>query len=312
MGLNDLTKNSARHFWVRLAGLLGLLIAVAGMVLWMRAGLRVGIGPVAVGSAMALTVLGLEIASVGASGGTGMRRGAVGSNAALQIALAAILLVTINVFSFTHYERFDWTHDRQFTLPADIRDQLSQLRTATHIVVFLPHTPINPQATHPDNYDAAAETQIVEKVRDLAEEFQELGPRFRVDVLDVKAKGYSDKLLALAKESPELADAVNSAKENTIFIEGGGKVQRLGLQDVYQLDKDESRKGRGNLVLRYQGVGPFARKILNVEEKHPRIALAVVHEVLGFENVEGVNQPLGMSGARRHSPPAALRCATSS
>ena len=299
MGLTNLTKNTTRHFWVRIAGLLGLLIAIAGLALCMRAGIRVGIVPVAVGTALALTVLALELATIAAVSGKGMRSGAVRGNAVGQSALAALLLLAINVFSFTHYLRLDWTRDHQFTLPADVREQLAQLRTETRIVVFLPHTPINPQATHPDNYDAAAEAQIVEKVRDLAEAFQELGPRFRVDVLDVKAKGYSDKLEALKEESPELAAAVNSTKENSIFIQGGDKVQRLGLQDVYQLDKEESRKGHGNLVLRYQGVGPFARKVLNVEEKRPRVALGVVHEVLGFDNIEGVNQPLGMSGAKK-------------
>jgi hypothetical protein len=299
MALNNLTTDSSRHFWVRVTGLLGVLIAAAGAALWYRAGLRAGIGPVLVGGALALIVLTVELLAAARAAGEGSRRGAVGGNAAGQIALAALLLVGVNFFSFFHYLRFDWTREKQFTLPADLRAQLAQLRDETRIVVYLPHTPINPQATHTDNYDAAAEAQIVEKVRDLAEQFQELGPRFRVDVLDVKAKGYSDKLEALEKEAPELADAVNSTKENTIFIYGGGKVQRLGLQDVYQLDKEESRKGSGNLVLRYQGPGPFARKVLNVEEKRPRVALAVVHPVLGFETTEEVRPDINMKGARK-------------
>ena len=37
-------------------------------------------------------------------------------------------------------------------------------------------------------------------------------------------------------------------------------------------------------MLNYQGPGPIARKILNIEEKKPRIALAVVHEVLSFQD----------------------------
>jgi hypothetical protein len=299
MALSNLTKNTARHFWVRVAGLTGLLIAVAGVALWATAGLWVGIAPVIIGGAVALIVLVMEMAAAAAAGGTVMRRGAVSSNAAGQIALAALLLVLVNLFSFTHYLRFDWTGDGQFTLPADLREQLAQLRDETRIVVFLPHTPINPQATHPDNYDAAAEAQIVEKVRDLAEQFQELGPRFRVDVLDVKAKGYSDKLAELTKGSPQLAEAISSAKENTIFIQSGDHVQRLGLQDIYQLDKEESKKGGGNLVLRYQGAHPLANKVLNVEEKRPRVAVGVIHEVLGFDNNEGINRNLGMSGAKK-------------
>ena len=56
---------------------------------------------------------------------------------------------------------------------------------------------------------------------------------------------------------------------------------------MFLLDRDASRKANqdnGNLVLNYQGPGPIARKILNIEEKKPRIALAVVHEVLSFQD----------------------------
>src|SRR5207248_1018848 len=37
------------------------------------------------------------------------RRSAVATNAALQTALAVALLVGVNVYSFGHYLRFDWT-----------------------------------------------------------------------------------------------------------------------------------------------------------------------------------------------------------
>src|SRR5262249_17032719 len=78
----------------------------------------------------------------------------------------------------------------------------------------------------------------------------------------------------------------------------GGKVQRLAFHDIYQLDKQasqESNDGRGNLVLRYQGVEPFARKVLNLDEKQPRIAVGVIHEVLGQEGSE----ELGMAGVKK-------------
>jgi hypothetical protein len=260
---------------------------------------RVGIGPVLVGAALALGVLTVELFAAAAAPGEGSRRGAVGGNAAGQIVLAALLLVGVNLFSYFHYLRFDWTRDRQFTLPDDLRSQLAQLRDETRILICLRDTPFNPQATRRDNYDTAAERQIVEKVRDLAEQFQELGPRFRVDILDVKARGYSDKLKALETEAPALAASVNATQQSGIFIEGGGKVQRLGLQDIYQLDKEESGKGAGNLVLRYQGPGPFVRKVLNVEEKRPRVALAVVHPLLGFETTEDVMPDINMTGARK-------------
>src|SRR5262249_9111460 len=42
----------------------------------------------------------------------------------------------------------------------------------------------------------------------------------------------------------------------------------------------EDRGNRGNLVLLYQGVKPFTNRLLHLEEKRPRIGLAVIHPVL--------------------------------
>src|SRR5262249_30193382 len=53
--------------------------------------------------------------------------------------------------------------------------------------------------------------------------------------------------------------------------------------------------GRGNLVLLYQGVEPFARKVLNIDEKRPKIGVAVVHEWLTSEGPE----EFGFSGLKK-------------
>src|SRR5437763_1222483 len=52
------------------------------------------------------------------------RRNAAATNAVLQVALAVALLVGINLYSFGHYLRFDWTRSRQFTLPPEIAKEL--------------------------------------------------------------------------------------------------------------------------------------------------------------------------------------------
>src|SRR5206468_6466730 len=67
-------------------------------------------------------------------GWTAARRSAFGFNAAVQVVLAAALLVAVNVYSAGlhlslfgtavhlpgHYARLDWTRGRQFTLPEDV------------------------------------------------------------------------------------------------------------------------------------------------------------------------------------------------
>jgi hypothetical protein len=230
----------------------------------------------------------------------GSRRGAVGSNVMLQVLLAAGLLALVNVYSFNHYLRFDWTRDRQFTIKPELRDQLSKLRGETKIVVFLKHRSFG-QTGDQDNYDAAAERKIVEKVKDLTEQFQELGPRFRVEVLDIQQEDYAEKLADYKKTAPELASAIEAAPEDTIFFHAGDKVQRLAFHDVYQLDKAASKKandGNGNLVLHYQGAEPIANRILNIEEKKPRVLVGVIHEFLGMDNKHERAKTYGMYSAK--------------
>src|SRR5206468_317525 len=231
------------------------------------------------------------------------RRSALGGNVLVQVALAAGLLVAVNVWSAglngfdwakAHYRRWDCTRDGVFTLPPKLKEDLSQLRgdekDTTTVVVYQMHKTFGRFSDKPpDEYDTAAEAKVVEKVKDLVDQLRELGKRFRVVVLDVQHRDFNRKLADEVKHFPKLADAVKTAPENSIFFCSGDQVarpgskehiQRLGFNEFYQLDKtgsQEANGGRGNLTLHYQGVEPFARRVLAVEEKRPRVAVAVSH-----------------------------------
>lgn len=328
---------SRLHFVVRLAGLTGLLAAGAGLALYLldhgaareafeklgdqcREALQ-GLSRWDFGTAFELAVwlvlggalaaaLALLIETALMLRFAAGRRSAFGANALVQMALALALLVGVNVFSAYHYFRFDWTHDRQFTLSAHLSapllEQLQRLKDSepTTIVVYQRNKSFSQLSDKPDVYDYAASPRVVEKVRDLVDEFREMGGKFRVVVLDVEEEGYNDKLARLTAGAPELKEAIEKAPENSIFFHvagsqvGGtkrpGKVQRLGFHDIFQLDKVGSEE-TGNLVLLNQGVDAFARKLLNIEEKRPRIALGIIHEVLGTEGSE----ELGMLGLKK-------------
>src|SRR5438477_10177022 len=108
-------NNSIQLFLMRLAGLTGLLMLVIGLVLWLAievavAGVIVAlIGAALLGVAALVEVNGLVRAVTS-------QRGTMGLNVALQVVLALILLMGLNVFSFSQYQRFDWTSDRLFTI----------------------------------------------------------------------------------------------------------------------------------------------------------------------------------------------------
>jgi hypothetical protein len=296
MALTNGARGSGWHVLSRTAGLTGLVLLATGLVVWYEASEDIGFALAAAGGGLAALALLFEVRGVVRLAAS--RRAALGSNVLLQIALAVVLLAGVNAFSFFHHWRFDWTRDGVFTIPESIRQDLGRLRGETRIVVYQRHTSFGQLADKQDNYDAAAERKIVEKVKDLVEQFQEFGPRFRVELLDIQEEGFQDRLAALKKEAPKLAEAIDAAPENSILFYAQGKVQRLAFQDIYQLDKEASQEangGRGNLVLRYQGPGPFARKVLNLDEKQPRVAVGVIHEVLGLANPEEI----GMAGAKK-------------
>jgi hypothetical protein len=216
------------------------------------------------------------------------RRTAVGLNSYLQIALAVALLVIVNAYSFVHYKRFDCTRDHEFTLPESVIERLRTFTPsqATNVVVLQLHKTAGALSDKPDALDFAAERKVVEKVRDLVDQLRELGPRFKVSVLDVEEEGYQDRLDALTKDAPELRAAIESAPENSIIFHADRRVQRMSFSEFYLLDKTASettengRKKVTNLVLIPQGKGVFARMLERVGEKKPKIGLAVIHPVL--------------------------------
>ncbi len=286
------------HFLVRFLGITALMTALAGWFVWgvLDAAYAGGIIVVCSAAVIALALV-FEVRDV--AGLVSSRRGAFGLHVMVQTGLMIALVVGANVFSFSYYQRIDWTRDQIFTLPKEIRTQLQSLRGETDIIVLQQYVSFGQSADNKqDKYDFAAQRKIVEKVKDLAEQFSGLGPRFRVRVLDIQDDRYEEKLKDIEQTSKELAEAIKKAPENSIFFYAhqGKQIQRLSFSDVYQLDKQGSIEGK-NLVLKYQGVEPFARKIFNIQEKRPHVAMAVVHPWLGFQNQE---MPIfSMAGARK-------------
>lgn len=308
------------HFFLRFLGLTGLVVGCVGLVMaqqdnllatWDGARATAWVAlegkPAAVstylvlgGAAAALLALLVELLVLMRF--TAGRRSVFGLNATLQMALAATLLIGVNWYSFRHYQRHDWTRDRQFTLPAPVKEQLEKLDrdVPTTIVVYQRHKTLGALSDKPDRYDYAAERKVVERVKDLVEQLREAGPRFNVQVLDVEEEKFDDKLAALTAETPELRKAIDATPENSLFFyaksgQSPGRVQRLGFNDFYLLDKSASQEGQGNLVLRYQSMEPFTRRVFSLEERPPRVAIAVIHEVLTTTGQDD----MGLKGLRK-------------
>lgn len=249
------------------------------------------------------------------------RRSAFGFSALLQVVLAFALLLGANVYSNMHHTRFDLTSNHAFTLPTEpvnVPAELSKLdpQSATTILVFMRSKTFGQLADKPDAYDSAAERKVVEKVRDLADQFRAFGSQFKVEVLEIEEEGYEakrkrifnslaeealnaegkltdlseeERKKAIERRATEMAARVEAVPENSIFFFAGDRSQRLSFNDFYQLDKTASKDAndkKGNLVLLFQGVGPFARKALDVDQRRPRVGILVIHEALTTEGPE--------------------------
>ncbi|MFO0844519.1 MAG: hypothetical protein U0797_19340 [Gemmataceae bacterium] len=297
---------SRLHFLVRLVGLLGVQAALVGVVMLQpdfeglfrrlmadpaalsadlqKAAASADVGGHLLLGGLAAALFALFVEVIVALRVVAGRRSALGGNAVVQVALAAALLVGVNVWSFRHPARFDWTRDRQFTLPASVRAELAKLDpdAKTTIVLYQRHRAGSLGGEKPDPFDLEAERKVVEKVKDLVELFREVGPQFQVEVLDVADRGFNDRLDRLTAKSPELKQTIEEAPENSIFVHAGRSVQRLSFNEFYRLDRTESER-RDNLVLRAVGPGPITRRVINVEERRPRVGILVMHEALSSE-----------------------------
>jgi hypothetical protein len=265
------------------------------------------------GAAAALVTLLVELLVVLAF--TATRRSVFGLNAVVQGALAAVALVAVNLWSYQHFAQMDFTRAREFTLPDEVRKDLAQLNpnSQTTIIVYNRHKVFGLMPDKPqDDFDSAAERKVIEKVHDLVDQFRTIGPQIRVEVLDTQSRDYKFKerlrevteAVAGDKDDPEaesLRKMIEAAPENSLFFCGRENeklcVQQLSFNDFYLLDKtlsQDDHDGRGNLVLLYQGVEPFAHRILRLGEKKPRIAIATIHEVLST----GSQRDIGLRGLR--------------
>ncbi len=241
---------------------------------------------------------------------TGRKSGA-GFNNATQMGLAVGLVVVVNLISFQYYSRTDATRDKRFTLAPELQEQLRKLdpKSPTTIVVLQMD---KTSATEPDRSDAlstAGQAKIVEKVRDLVEEIREFGPQFDVHVLHTKDEDFEGKLAALTQDTDpktqvkkdRLKSAIQSAPENSIFFYHDGRIQRLGFNQFYLLDKTASHDVK-NLVLIPQGKEAFVRKVISVEARRPRVAVGVIHPWLSTNDnreefsAPGIRKSLELNG----------------
>ena len=213
----------------------------------------------------------------------------------LQGALAAVLLVGVNVWSFHHYERVDCTRDRQFTLPAEVRKDLRQLDpdSKTTIIVY---SGTRRSARSPTSRRTITipppRRKVVEKVKRSGRP----APRARRAATQRRSARHPGARTSSrigsnrsdTQNAPELTQGHRRRRRKTACSSTPGEQRQaahpaLELQRLLSAGQDGvargSRRPRQSRVA-LSGHGPFAQRLTHLEEKRPRIGIAVIHKVL--------------------------------
>ncbi|MBO0699812.1 MAG: hypothetical protein J2P46_15550 [Zavarzinella sp.] len=123
------------------------------------------------------------------------------------------------------------------------------------------------------------------------------------DRVEPLAKAEAQRRAALGRRVHSQADPKDSAQ---VFAYEGN-IPRLSFNEFYQLDKSASKAAnpgpdgepQGNLVLRPQGIEAFARRVLAIQEKRPKVGLLIIHEALSTDLSEGWQEQYTSHGLRR-------------
>ncbi|HEY1381663.1 MAG TPA: hypothetical protein VGF55_33000, partial [Gemmataceae bacterium] len=110
---------------------------------------------------------------------------------------------------------------------------------------------------------------------------------------------FTQKLAQVTAEAEPLRPLIDSADDNRVLVYKDGRATSYTFRDFWKRDEFEARdllRPSGNLVLLPQGVEPFARKVLAINERKPRVGIAVIHELL---TTEGDYEPYTMAGVRK-------------
>jgi hypothetical protein len=150
---------------------------------------------------------------------------------------------------------------------------------------------------------------VEQKVRRLVNPDAPDGPDIKLFVIRADSSDAAKVRDQALVQAPSLTSAFEELTkdrnaENTLFIVKDGETTRQSFAAFAALPDSAARdalRPRGNLVLLPQGVGPFARKVLAVEERRPRIAFAVIHEWLSTDGLDeftlaGVKKALTTQG----------------
>lgn len=244
------------------------------------------------------------------------RRAGARLGVAVQVMLAAVLLVAVNYTSFHYYHRGDWSPGQKYRVSELTKSALKKLPGAVKIYVFFSPTAASP------GYEVYGDAVS------LLKEYQFLaGDKLTVEYIDpMRNLGRARELQAKFQFGPE---------ENLIIVEMDGRSKQISAIDMAEYDYLAQMTGDPPRLLAFKGEQALTSAIIEVSEPKQRTvyflqgqgeagpgvdsAISLLAEYIAKQGVK--TEPLSLAlagaipedagavviaGARYDPPPAAL------
>jgi ABC-type uncharacterized transport system involved in gliding motility auxiliary subunit len=177
---------------------------------------------------------------------------AVVSSAAAGIVLAIALVGMINWIGYRHYDRFDWTSSKIYSLSAKTLNILKSITKEVRVVVLM--TPSTP---------------LFGETKELLDRYQAACPKIKVEYIDPERDPLRTK--ALAQEF-----GVSTA--NTVVFASGDRKKYVTSEQLAEYDYSGVQMGQAPKLKGFKGEEQFTSAILGVvSTKVPKVYFVTGH-----------------------------------
>jgi hypothetical protein len=173
-----------------------------------------------------------------------IRRAAIGVNVTASCLIAGAIFLMVNYLGYRHYQRFDWTASRYFSLSEKTIGVLKGLEKPVSAYVFYP--PYNP------TYD---------DIRELLARYAAATKNLTVELVDPEKDPARVRFLLGRFKIPPTDRA-----PSIVVFEEGEKTKYVYDKDIVEMDYSGARRGQAPTIKAFKGEQAFTSAILNLTQ----------------------------------------------
>lgn len=155
-------------------------------------------------------------------------------NRTIQILFGLSLIIALNFLASQYFRRVDLTQSGNYTLAAETKAYIRELKEPVKIIV-----------TIPDNPEVPESAQIHQHLQKLLREYEALGAQDGETLIEVE---FVD-IYRQRKRAQELDNLYNLTQENIILVARGEQTREIRQADLYEVENKEIAGFRGEKAI---------------------------------------------------------------